>query len=308
MRAHPPAFAGDISGDQPRQEASPPAPGVSELPIGWADVQAIDQPVSRQQTGVDVTYTLDGKEVNGFVPVDADTYLWKDSEIAQGSNVGLILRDNRYSEALLRLNLDALPKGAQITKASLRLQVRGPEKRGAGGTLSCFRVLTPWSEDATWGRPQPRQPAQWNGLKPGQDFDATAFAQLQVVGFDDKKPGGQILSIPNFEDILQKWQSGASPNNGLLLTLNGPVVQIGFSSRESLNNSQSFVLGSASGARCSTCQNWPLLSQLVSQAGGPAFRPAANHAGQGGEGRGLSDRGERENIPGSTARTSPRRN
>jgi hypothetical protein len=242
---------------------TPPATDTNDLTIDWLAVEGINQPVTHEQTGVAVTYSLDGKEVESFVPVEADTYLGKDSDVSQGDGASLVLRDNRYSEVLIRLDLSALPKGAQVSKASLQVPVHGVEKKGAGGTVSCFQVLTPWSENATWHLPQPNQSASWNGLQAKKDFNPTAFAQLQVQSLDDKQHGGQVLSVPNFETALQQWQSGGWANNGFLVTFSGAAVQFAFPSRESLDKVRAFQLGGTGQAKVLLKPNWPLLSHLV---------------------------------------------
>jgi hypothetical protein len=240
-----------------------PAPATNDIPVEWLDVQGVDQPVAKDQTGVDVTYSLNGKQVTGFIPIEADTYLWKDSDTVQGQGTSILLRDNRYSEGLLRLKMDAIPKGAQILTASLRMAVHGVEKKGGTATISCFRVLTPWSENATWHKPDSDQRAPWNGLQAKRDFDPAAFAELQVPVLDDKQHGGQTLSIPNFAEALKQWQSGGWANDGFLVTFSGSANQFSFPSREAQNHLRAYALGGVGQAKVLLVINWPLLQRLI---------------------------------------------
>jgi len=98
-----------------------PTPAASvKMDINWLDVRGINQPVLPDQTVVQVVYKLNGMEVNSVILVDADTYIWKGVDRNKGSENNLVLRDGSFSRALLRLNLDSLPKGAEITSATFR--------------------------------------------------------------------------------------------------------------------------------------------------------------------------------------------
>ena len=234
----------------------------SSIAIEWLSARGISQPVTPDQTGVDVVYMLEGKEAHGFISAEADTSLWKDSTTATGNGNSILLRDGRYSEGLIKLDLAALPKGAQITSASFHFKVGPVENRGQPGRISCYRILTPWIEAATWHQPQPGS-ADWNGLQPGRDFVAAPFAELPAASINDKETGGQILSIPHFEAALQQWQSGAWPNQGFLIALNGKALQFAFPSREAAGNSKDVILGGPTDGKLLVESNQALLSQLL---------------------------------------------
>jgi hypothetical protein len=235
----------------------------TSLNVEWLSVTGVNQPITPDQTGAEVDYTLDGKEATVFVPVEADTYLWKDSDVAQGDNTGLLLRDARYSEGLVRLQVDVIPKGAQILKASLRFKVQGVQNKGQAATFAFFRILTPWTEAATWHKPQPDAQTPWNGLQPGKDYDPAPFAQLPVASLDDKMPGGQILSIPGFDNAIEHWRDGSWPNQGFLITLSGKALQLGIPSREAVRNARTLQLGGPTDAAILLSPNQPLLSHIV---------------------------------------------
>ena len=237
--------------------------GVSDVDVDWLTVTGVNQPTSLEQTGVQIVYTVDGKEATMLVPVEADTSLWKDADADNGDAGGLILRDNRYSQGLIRLQIDAIPSNARVTKAALHFKVQGVQDKGQPGTFNCFRVLTPWSEDATWHKPMPNASAQWNGLQPGKDFDPTAFATLAVPSLNDKTAGGQFISVPDFADAIQHWRDGGWPNQGFLLTLSGKALQLSLPSREAMRNVKSLTLGGPNDATVLLTPNEPLLAHIL---------------------------------------------
>jgi len=240
----------------------PDAPGTASLNIGWLKVTGVDQVFPPGQTTVSVTYKLNGAEVTASIPVEADTYLWKDSAVSMGEGKGLLLRDNRFSEALLKLDLSDVPKDAQIEKASLEFKITGVERKGEAGSFSCFLVKTPWSEDATWVKPQ-ADGESWNGLRPDKDFDPTAFTTVAVPVLDDKQKGGQIVEIPGFETVLQKWLSGTTPNNGFLLTFSGKATQVTLPAREAMDVTRTITLGGAKNGKMLLAPNLPLFDRVL---------------------------------------------
>jgi hypothetical protein len=254
--------AGLILSVQVNAQDSTPIVAPSSIAIEWLSARGIDQPVTSDQTRVDVIYTLDGKETHGFISAEADTSLWKNSDAALGDGNSILLRDGRYSEGLIKLDLGALPKGAQITSASFHFKVGPVENRGQPGVISCYRILTPWTEAATWHHPQPGS-ADWKGLQSGTDFVATPFSELPVASLDDKQTGGQILSIPHFEDALRQWQSGAWPDQGFLIAFNGKALQFSFASREAAGNGRDVILGGPTDGKLLVESNQALLTQLL---------------------------------------------
>ncbi len=240
----------------------PDAPGTASLTIGWLKVTGVDQVFPVGQTAVSVTYKSNGTEATASIPVEADTYLWKDSATPMGEGKGLLLRDDRFSEALIKLDLSDIPKDAQIEKASLQFKVGGVERKGESGTFSCFLVKTPWAEDATWVKSQ-ADGENWNGLALGKNFDPTPFATLSVPILDDKQKGGQIIEISDFETVLQKWLSGAAQNNGFLLTFSGKAVQVNLPAREAMDVTRTITLGGAKNGKMLLTPNLPLFDRVL---------------------------------------------
>jgi hypothetical protein len=241
----------------------PDAPGTAGLKIGWLQVEGVNQPLTDGQTSLSVTYKSQDKEVTASIPIDADTFLWKDSTKPAVPGKTLLLRDNRFSQALLKLDLSSVPKDAQIEKASLTFKVTGVEKKGEAGSFNCYVVKTPWTEEATWVKPTP-DASDWNGLKAGTDFDPTAFATTSVAVLDDKQKGGQPpVEIPGFEAAVQAWISGATPNNGFLLTFSSKAAQLNIPAREALNETRTLILGGATNAKVMLTPNIPLFNRIL---------------------------------------------
>ena len=252
-----------VNAPSPGDSRSTGEGGATTISIDGLSATGINQPISPDQTTVEVVYSLNGKETHLALPIAADTSLWKGSDTSQGSSTALTLRDNRYAEALVQLRVDTIPKDAEIIKADLRFRVGGVQNKGQAGTFACFRVLTPWTEDATWIKPSPEATAPWNGLQPGKDFDPAAFAQLAVPALDDKKPGGAVFTIPDFTEALKHWQDGSWPNHGFLLTLTGKALQLFIGSREGARNVKSFILGGPNDGMILLTPNGPLLSRVL---------------------------------------------
>ena len=251
-------------GQAPATPPPPPdAPGTVSLQVGWLEVKGANESNPPGQTAVNVTYKLNGAETTASLPVGADTFLWSKGTTPQGQGKGILLRDNRFSEGLIKLDLSSIPKDAEIEKASLVFKISGVENKQQPGTFDCFRILTPWTEDATWVKPQADATEDWNGLKPAKDFDPQAFATADVASLDDKEKGGQIVEIPGFEAMLKEWISGAVPNNGFMLTLKGKALQLSLPAREELDETRTVMLGGAQNAEMVLVPNLPLFNRVL---------------------------------------------
>jgi hypothetical protein len=241
---------------------APDAPGTVGLRVGWLQVKGVDEPNPVGQTAASVTYRLNGTEVTVSLPVEADTFLSKNGANPHGQEKSVVLRDDRFLEGLIKLDLSRIPKDAEIEKASLVFKISGVENKQQAGTFDCFRILTPWTEDATWVKPQSDAP-DWNGLKAGKDFDPQPFATLDVASLDDKTTGGQIVEIPGFDSMLRQWVSGTAPNNGFLLTLKGKALQLSLPAREGLDEARTIRLGGAQNGKMLLVPNLPLFNRVL---------------------------------------------
>ncbi len=121
--------------------------------------------------------------------------MWKDSDFEKGTDTALHIRDNRWAVALAQLDLSYLPKDAEIESASLNFNVTYVENKGRPGEISCSRILVPWSENATWAKPDHTVTVLWNGMAAGHDYANSPFASLKVDSLDAVK-GGLAIAIP----------------------------------------------------------------------------------------------------------------
>ena len=236
---------------------------ITPLTISWAAVQGINQPVLPEQGGVNVTYRVDGREVNGFLSVDSDTSLWKGGDIPNPGAPALILRDGRFSQALLRLDVGHIPRGAEILRATLRFRVEGVERKGETGSFKCYRVLTPWSKDATWVRPEPSTAVAWNGLQAGKDFEPKELGKTGPLDVGDLQKTHHYVEIPGLEDAVRRWHDGTWPNNGLLLTFEGKAIQLSIPSSEATREARVLTVGGAGDGKVFLIPDLPLLGRIL---------------------------------------------
>ncbi len=179
-----------------------------------------------QQTAVVVTCGKVPDAPAVVLPPVADTHLWKGSEKSAGSSAALVLRDNRWSQGLLRI--DPTPIGDNtIQRAAFRFKAGGSERPG-NARLQFHRMLVDWSESATWSKPFPDRPEKWDGLRPGKDYETQPFA---VLSLDEWKRGGMV-EVPGFEKAVEAWRNRTWPNYGFLVLFSGKSLQIGIPSRE----------------------------------------------------------------------------
>ncbi|MCX7047552.1 MAG: beta-galactosidase [Candidatus Sumerlaeota bacterium] len=179
------------------------------------------------RTVVVATWTAEGHAQSLALVPSADTMLWKDSDKPNGAGGGIALRDNRWSQGLLKLSLDGLPKDKPVEKAVFRFKAGGSERPG-NAKLQFHRMLVDWSEDAGWHKPFPDKPQVWDGLRPGKDYEAEPFATWEV---EQWKSGGMV-EIPGFEKAVNAWRDGSAPNYGFVALFWGKSLQIGIPSRE----------------------------------------------------------------------------
>ncbi len=194
-----------------------------ELLIPAVTVEASGQTVETTLTGAVVS--LSGQQI--VIPPAADTFLWKGGKDAQGGGKGVMLRDARWSQGLIRLDLATLAGKAPIEAAKFRFKMSSVEREGKGAKFLCHRMLVDWSEQATWLKPA-SDAAPWDGLKPGVHFEAAPFATVSLEAVQK----GDLIEIPGFEKALEAWRSGQWENHGFLLLLSGGAIQATFPSRE----------------------------------------------------------------------------
>ncbi len=146
-----------------------------ELLLPALQVEASGQAVDPAATGVVASIGTQ----QTFLRPAADTFLWKGGKDAQGGGKGLLLRDARFSQGLIQLDLEPLSNQLPIESAKLRFKTTGVERAGKGAKIQCHRMLVDWSEQATWSKPASDAPA-WDGLKPGVHYEAEPFAMVSL--------------------------------------------------------------------------------------------------------------------------------
>ena len=121
---------------------------------------------------------------------------------------------------LIRFDLAAIPKGATVHKAVLRLSSAGFPRKGRDGKFASALVAHPlareWQDNASWTahtrgktRKDPGQP--WGAA--GGDYDAKMVSKPDVM---TAGPWGHIREL-DVTDIVREWVSGKRANHGLLL-------------------------------------------------------------------------------------------
>jgi len=219
-------------------------------------IEGASQPTDPNATGV-LAHSA-GKEI--FIPPSADTFIVKETPSPQGTSMAVVLRDGRWTQGLIKLDLGSLPAGTSIDDAALRFKVAAPERSG-NAVFECHRILVDWSEGATWFKPFPDKEGAWNGLKAGVDFDPQPFATFKT---DDLKKGDSIV-IPGFESAIKSWQDGTWKNYGFLLTFAGKSLQTSLPSRESAANARDFTIGGATNAHVVAKFDPALIARILLQ-------------------------------------------
>ena len=142
------------------------------------------------------------------------------------ANPTLVIGGKRH--ILIKFDLSALPKGAKLNKAVLRLADAGyPAKSKEGKLASSLKahvLKREWDINASWPEwkrnADPKQPGEaW--AAPGGDYDTEAdFGQgaggLLASGaiFDGVFGHAHELDVT---EAVRRWHDGKLPNNGLLL-------------------------------------------------------------------------------------------
>lgn len=149
-------------------------------------------------------------------PPSADTFV---SSLTPKANYGssIILVVQQGANSYLQFNLSALPVGAHVSKATLRLFVDGVLK---SGSFDVYQLNAPWSENTlTYNTPPPVLGLSATGGNPVSVTSATM---------------NQFLLI-DITSTVQGWVGGGIANNGVALSVAGDGKGIfSFDSKESL--------------------------------------------------------------------------
>lgn len=169
---------------------------------------------------------LKGQTEPLYLPVVADTCVKKGDTTPHASSA-VELRTGGSCKALFRVDTSAMARDARVERAWFRFTVRSHEKPGDAG-LRFYRMLTDWSEGATWILPSLDAPCPWCGPRPGADFDARPLAAYHTAWW----PGDGAYAVGGFADAVANWATGAWRNAGFLALLDGGVEQLRLDSRE----------------------------------------------------------------------------
>jgi hypothetical protein len=149
-------------------------------------------------------------------PPSADTFV---SSLTPKANYGpsIILVVQQGANSYLQFNLSALPTGAHVSKATLRLFLDGVLKPGS---FDVYQLNSPWNENTlTYNTPPPAPGVSATGGNPVSVTSATM---------------NQFLLI-DITSTVQGWVGGGVANNGVALSVAGDGKGIfSFDSKESL--------------------------------------------------------------------------
>jgi Collagen triple helix repeat (20 copies) len=149
-------------------------------------------------------------------PPSADTFV---SSLTPRANYGpsIILVVQQGANSYLQFNLSALPVGAHVSKATLRLFVDGVLR---SGSFDVYQLNAPWNENTlTYNTPPPALGTSATGGNPVSVTSATM---------------NQFLLI-DITSTVQGWVGGGVANNGVALSVAGDGKGIfSFDSKESL--------------------------------------------------------------------------
>jgi hypothetical protein len=203
-------------------------------------IEGVSQPIDPNHTGV----LVHSGEKQFLLPPSADACIVKESNRSNAGSMAISLRDGRWTQGLIKLDLGSLAPDTPVDSAVFSFKAGGVERSG-NAVFKCHRILVDWSESATWFKPFAEKDGVWNGLKAGADFETEPFATFQT---DDLKKGDQI-EIPGFEKAINAWRNGTWKNQGFLITLAGRSLQTSFPSREEAAHARDFALGGPTNGR-----------------------------------------------------------
>lgn len=140
--------------------------------------------------------------------------------------------------SLLKFDLSSIPKGANITSATLLLSKRNDGYVSNGVASYVFRVITDWTESkVTWNKPT--NTTSWTNL--GGDFvGMTGAYNSNPYAMNTDNPAGATLDW-NVTSLVSEWESGAVANDGLLLRAD-VGNQLHFYSREVVGSEPSLII------------------------------------------------------------------
>jgi hypothetical protein len=235
------------SGSAPAEDLSFTLPALGLRSVG----RSIDSETS-------IRVELVGREQPVYLPPEIDAHLWKEHRGTQGNWRRLVLRDNRHSQGLMRFDVDALRGQGTVRRATFRFRLETVERGDRPGKILLHRLLTDWSENASWYKPALDRDAEWNGLRAGTHFVQEPFAVVE-------KASMSVGSLVEMEvtEALQAWLRGDWPNHGFLFLYQGAGIEIGVPSREAAQAPQVLELGGENHGMALLQPDLPLFRRLL---------------------------------------------
>lgn len=196
--------------------------------IGTSTVHQLTLTAGTTVRPVEVMYQ---QGVNGYTGT-VDIYLssWEPNRNYEGSQQLWVRSDDAWT-SLIRFDVSAIPHGAVIKAATLRLGIVSgtPDERDMD--IAVYGIRRPWNpREATWNLARANDPwelAGCNGLTVDRDPQPS---DTEVITRTAQRP---ILTVT---ELVQRWVSDPASNYGLVLK--GGGTQSGyyaFASSESLN-------------------------------------------------------------------------
>jgi len=135
------------------------------------------------------------------------------------TNSALVLSEQR--RLLIRFSLDKIPAGYRIVHAELILPVT--KHHGTAPRLYLWRMLADWGRGVCYRYRVVRGDKKIKWTKPGASGNSSDRATRPTDIIRLTKPKEVIVNVT--EDV-ELWYAGAAPNNGWLLTVEDPGVQV----------------------------------------------------------------------------------
>lgn len=154
------------------------------------------------------------------LPPAADATISSDGANPRGVQTILSgTRENLWRDrGLLRFDFSAIPAGAVIQSAVLRLQVVMIPRSPAESNFSLHRMLRAWTDAANWTSASPGLPWAAEGALEGVDYiaDGSAAQRVQGLGVYTFGPGAALAAD------VQAWLNAPESNHGWILLTDRP--------------------------------------------------------------------------------------
>ena len=163
-----------------------------------------------------------------------DTYIQEDQAANNyGTDNAMKIRpqSTKHKHALLQFDVNGIPVGATLNAATLKMYV---STNRTLTTSEVHRMVTAWTE----GTNSNTNGATWNdsdGSLGAGDWAAGTFgtADYNATTVGTITPSTKLFKTADVKTLVQGWQTGAFPNNGLVLLTTGTATgDAAYASRE----------------------------------------------------------------------------